>query len=413
MNLSLPETSIPQSPPLAGERLAFTGVLASMTHRQAQARVVECGGVATEHVSRQTTMLVVGEEGWPLEADGRPSEKLEQIVRWQQEGQAVRIVRESEWLGFVGLDGQRELDRLATPAMLSRTLNVSVHAIRRWERLGLIRAVSRVGRLPYFDAREVAGARRLSELVEAGVSISEIQKSLARLDHVLGEMVRPLALLEILARDRRLLYRSPQGRLMTVSGQMLLDFEEQEDDVARPVPVDEAEEPADRMHWGASEWCDEARRLLEDGESTAAVEACRMGLMIDHDVPEAHLQLAESLYRIGNRHGALERYHVAVELDHEYLEAWTQMGCLYSELGELAAAAEAFRIALSIHSDYADAHLHLAQVLQQSGEGEAALPHWRRTLELDSHGPWADTARQHIEAWSSRQVPVEQPGPPA
>ncbi|MCH2586855.1 MAG: hypothetical protein MK004_00130, partial [Planctomycetales bacterium] len=31
--------------------------------------VANHGGNSTQHVNRQTTMLVVGEEGWPLEAN--------------------------------------------------------------------------------------------------------------------------------------------------------------------------------------------------------------------------------------------------------------------------------------------------------------------------------------------------------
>src|SRR5262245_66422216 len=77
---------LPQSPPLAGERLAFTGTLASMTHKDAHARTAECGGSAAEHVSRQTTMLVIGEEGWPLEEDGSPSVKLQHVERLRTEG---------------------------------------------------------------------------------------------------------------------------------------------------------------------------------------------------------------------------------------------------------------------------------------------------------------------------------------
>ncbi len=64
------------SPPLQGERVSFTGTLASMTHRQAQQLVAEHGGAAMPHVSRQLTILVIGEEGWPLEQDGRASQKL-------------------------------------------------------------------------------------------------------------------------------------------------------------------------------------------------------------------------------------------------------------------------------------------------------------------------------------------------
>ncbi|MBT4864132.1 MAG: GlcNAc transferase, partial [Planctomycetaceae bacterium] len=56
------------SPCLQGECVAFTGILASMTHRQAFELVEEHGGGPTTHVNRQTTMLVIGEEGWPLEA---------------------------------------------------------------------------------------------------------------------------------------------------------------------------------------------------------------------------------------------------------------------------------------------------------------------------------------------------------
>ena len=51
---------------LRGDRVSFTGTLASMTHRQAHELVAQHGGEATAHVSKQTTMLVVGEEGWPL-----------------------------------------------------------------------------------------------------------------------------------------------------------------------------------------------------------------------------------------------------------------------------------------------------------------------------------------------------------
>ena len=56
--------------------MAFTGTLASMTHAQAADLVARHGGSAGEHVTRQTSLLVVGEEGWPLEEDGQPSVKL-------------------------------------------------------------------------------------------------------------------------------------------------------------------------------------------------------------------------------------------------------------------------------------------------------------------------------------------------
>ena len=56
--------SLQSSPVLQGERIAFTGTLASMTHRQAMELVEQHGGQSSQHVSHQTTLLVVGEEGW-------------------------------------------------------------------------------------------------------------------------------------------------------------------------------------------------------------------------------------------------------------------------------------------------------------------------------------------------------------
>jgi tetratricopeptide (TPR) repeat protein len=353
-----------------------------MTHKQAQDHVARCGGSSADHVSRQTTMLVVGEEGWPLEPDGKPSVKLQQVERWRIEGLDIHIVRECEWLGFVGLDGhRRDVERLYTPAMLSQTLGISVHQIRRWERLGLIKAVSRVFRLPYFDFREVAGARRLSELVEAGVSVKEIQAGLDSLQHLLGNIDRPLAQLEVLAQDQHVLFRDARGRLKTVSGQRLFDFDGPPGD--RPIANDDSpailalDEP-DRSHWSAHEWFEEGRRLADAGDLAPAVEAYRMSLMEEHDAPETHFHLAEALYRLDDRRGALERYHVAAELDHDYLETWTQIGCVHAELGELEAAADAFRVALDVHPDYADAHFCLGLLLQKQNDPAGAVQSLKR-----------------------------------
>ncbi|MBI3863602.1 MAG: tetratricopeptide repeat protein [Planctomycetia bacterium] len=391
---------MPQSPALAGERVAFTGTLASMTHREAQARVVECGGAASEHVSRQTTLLVIGEEGWPLEPDGQPSVKLRHVERLNADGLDIRIVRESEWLGFVGLDARREeLHRRCTPAMLSRMLDVSVHQIRRWERMGLIKAVAHVCRLPYFDFQEAAGARRLAELVDAGVPVREIQASLARLESVIGIGSRPLAQLDILAADRHLLYRDPRGRLKTSRGQRLFDFAGPPPAESQPgetVPL-KSEDRAPRPEFSATDWFEEGRRLADQGDLPAAVEAFRMSLMEEHDAPEVQFQLAEALYRQGQVRAALERYHVAAELDRNYLEAWTQIGCLLAELGDLSGAVDAFDIALDIHPDFPDAHLHKAESLHQAGRTADAIPHWQKYLDYDQSGPWAEAARQRLK----------------
>lgn len=393
------------SPALRGERVSFTGTLASMTHAQAAALVEEHGGNAAEHVSRQTTMLVVGEEGWPLEDDGKPSVKLQQVEKLRRDGIEIRIVNESDWLLLLGLTERREeIRRLYTPAMLSQLLSVSVHVIRGWERAGLIRPVKKVYRLPYFDFQEVTSARRLSQLLEAGVPRKEIEESLRHLPSVQRGDERPLEQLEILARDAHVVVRDRHGLLSPTTKQRVFDFEPGAD-AAADVGTEEAEasppsirielaRPAEKFT--SRDWFEQGCRLYDDGHLRHAAEAFRLCLMTDQHNPEAHFHLAECLYRLNNIHGALERYYSAVENDRDYLEAWTQIGCLHRELGELESALDAFDIALDAHRDYPDAHFHKAETLCELGRVADAVPHWERYLHFDSRGPWADMARQRL-----------------
>lgn len=388
-------------PALAGERVTFTGVLASMTHAQAAELVEQHGGEATTHASRQTTILVVGEEGWPLEADGRPSQKFQQVREWRALGAHIRVFRESDFLQLLGLsDRQNDVHRLYTPAMLGEMLDLPVTLIRRWERVGLLKAAKRVLRLPYFDFQEVARLRRLAELLDSGVPREELESSLAALSELFPEAGNPKANIGLLARDSRVYLRDDHSLIEPVSGQRVFDFDEEDesedgDEASVSLKLSDAPLPREPA-LNAADWFSHGCSLLEDGNASAAVEAFRMSLMLKPGDAECHFCLADALYRTGNASAALERYYAVVETDRTYLEAWTQIGCLHAEREEFDAAVSAFRIALDLHSDYPDAHLHLAEALHSLGRGDEAEPHWREYLKFDRRGPWADLARQRL-----------------
>lgn len=401
---SEPNASLVDSPCLQGEHVAFTGTLASVTHQQGMDLVARHGGASAGHVSSQTTMLVVGEEGWPLESNGQPAVKLQEAAERKRQGQPLRIINESIWLQLLDLgENSTSVHRVYTPAMLSQLLGVPVHVIRRWERVGLIQPIRKVFRLPYFSFQEVANARRLSELLLQGVPRSEIESSLGKLDQIMGGSDRPLAQLQLLARDSRIVYRDGHGFLEPASGQRLFDFDDDTsvDSVAgvtEPfVSVTESNLPEDHLRWTFRDWFDHGRQLLEDDDAVGAIEAFRMCLMDQPGQAEVNFHLAEALYRSGRSEAALERYYTAVETDHDFIEAWTQLGCLHEERGELEAALEAFQVALDAHPDFPDAHWHKAEVLWQLQQSDQAVPHWRRYLEFDGRGPWAETARQRLD----------------
>ena len=411
--------TIASSPCLQGERVAFTGTLASMTHKEASDVVVANGGTPMASVSGQTTILVVGDEGWPLEADGKTSQKLEFVEAQLASGHEVKVLDESAWLHLVGLADRDAVNKSYTPAMLSQLLNVSVGSIRRWERLGLIRAVRKVHRLPYFDFQEVANARRMSELLLQGVSAEQIQQSLAKISKTLPGTDRPLAQLDILVQDSELVLRDERGIMEAVSGQRLLDFDGEsesmatdDDEVVESIAFPKQDdEPDSRVSWTAEEWFYEGCRLSDCLEAEAAVEAFRLSLMAlgsavrsvarfdaepSPHPAEVSFYLADALYRCGRVEAAIERYYSAVEHDPHYLEAWIQLGCLLAEQGSPERAIEAFRIALDVHADYPDANLHIANVYEELGDLQSAREHWARYLEFDSRGPWAEHARQRL-----------------
>lgn len=383
-----------------------------MTHRQAMELVERHGGQASQHVSHQTTLLVVGEEGWPLEADGRISVKLDQARQLHDKGEPVRIVSESEWLTLLNVEPQeRRQQQLYTPAMLSQLLNISVHEIRRWERAGLIRPAKKVFRLSYFDFQEVTGARRLYDLAQSGVKLEELASGLERLRTILPNVDRPLAQLEVLARGSHLVYRDAAGLVEPATGQRVFDFDppspssEERATISIHTPASSTESgdgnSLNRPEWTAADWFREGCRLAEENEVDAAIEAFRLALIDDPLNPAHHFHLGDVLYRQGHPDAAIERFYMTVELDHNFLEAWTQLGCLLDETGQIRGALEAFRVALDLHADYPDAHYHLADLLERTDRKEEAAEHWRSYLKFDQRGPWAEVARQRLDSFNS------------
>lgn len=446
---------------LSGETVVFTGTLASMTHREAMDAVAEHGGRAAPAITSHVTLLVVGEEGWALEDDGRASQKLEQALRLIAEGRSLRIVAESDWLQMLGLEERRDdIRRACTPAMLSRLLNVPVRLIRRWERQGLIRPVRRVCRLPYFDYREVAGARRLAALLDEGVSPKTLESSLLKLSQSLGASDRSLAQLNLLVRDERILVRDDRGVLIPRTGQRLLDFESHDRPriavTADPAAVEgtaagtsesssdttphllpfatAARTPAGHtagpgtaaatpgserrmVDWNADEWFQEGCRLTEESEFDAAINAFRNSLSLlgteqaallrgqasvaeqsgqFPDPADVNFHLADALYRRGRPEAAIERYHSALESAPDFIEAWTQLGCLQGELDDAEAAETSFSTALAIHPANPDALLHYAQLLDRLNRPREAIACWRQYLQHERRGPWSDHARDRI-----------------
>ncbi|MBN1393653.1 MAG: tetratricopeptide repeat protein [Pirellulales bacterium] len=369
-----------------GRRMAFVGKLASMARRDAARLARDHGATVLDGPDDSLDTIVVGEDDFPLPEVREGDELFDEPVRRRIEQGAIEIISETQLWHRLGLvDQQQDIRRLYTPAMLADLLKVPVAVVRRWHRRGLIVPAREVRRLPYFDFQEVATARRLAELLAAGMSPRAIEKKLELFARCMPDVARPLAQLSVIVQGKDILLRQGDG-LIEPGGQMRFDFEAAGTEPPEPRPVPVAPEQMVRL----------AAELEEDDQLAEAAEMYRAALAAQGPNAEICFHLAELLYRQGDLDAAAERYYMAVELDEDYVEARANLGCVLAETGRRDLALAAFEGALRFHPDYADVHYHLARTLDEMQQPDEAEVHWREFLCHAPDSPWAEEARRRL-----------------
>jgi tetratricopeptide (TPR) repeat protein len=369
---------------LRGKTVAFTGRLASMTRSRAAELVRAYGGNWAATVTRRTSILVVGQEGWPLRRDGRLSVKLRAAHKLRH-AHRVEVITEADLLARLGLE-TTPWQRLST-AQLSELLKVPGERIRGWVDLGLMRPTETVHGVHYFDFRQASWARSLCNFLKVGVTPSRIRHSLEQLRRWLPGVDEPLAQLSILEENGQLLVRQEQGRLFEPTGQGLFDFDEAA--TAGTVEVNPS-------CGSAEEWFESGCEHEDSGQLREAARAYRQALLVGGPEKRATFNLANVLYALGHKAQAAERFRQALELDQDFVDAWNNLGNVLAELGEADEAVEALEKALELDPEYGDAHYNLADVLDSQGRKEQAAEHWRSYLRQQPVGPWSDHARRRL-----------------
>lgn len=392
----------------------FVGKLVSMSRREAEQLVRERGGRVLDRMGPDANLIVVSDDAADLSRLVANREMFDDAVRSAVKRGDAELVRESEFWARLGLVGTGAgIERLYTPAMLADLLKVPVATIRHWQRRGALLAKREVRRLAYFDFEEVRVARKLAQLLAAGCSLAVVNRRLDELDRLLPGSQRPLTDPAVVVKGRRLLVRREEG-LAEPSGQMLIDF-----DVAKPLAAEKAGDgghvaipfaaaealrsksparPRTAHPYAAEDLRSLAAELSEGGRPEQAIEAYRALLFSGDSSADDHFDLAELLYQEGDLSAARERYYVAIELDEDFVEARSNLGCVLAEQGDMGLAEAAFRGALEYHPDYADAHYHLAKLLDRANRVEVASRHWQLFMNLAPASPWADEARERINA---------------
>lgn len=373
---------------LRGKRVAVTGRLVSMTHANFAELVAAQGGEFVPVPTRGTSLLVIGQDGWPLEGDGRQTVNLVRARRLRAFGYPIELLSEEGFYGRLNLAApQWAVRRRSTINQLSRLLKLPGRQLRTWMRAGLIEPVEVVHRLAYFDFRQVASAKNLCELTLAGVSPQQVRESLEHLRTWLPGIDAPLAQLRLLESDGRLLVRLADDRLVEPSGQLHFDF------VGSP-----ADEPEIVAFGGrsAEAWFEEALDLEDRGRLAESVAAYREAVRLEPDDPVLHFNLANALFTCNEPEAAAQHLRRAVEFDPCYAEAWNNLGNVLDDLADYGTAIDAYERALRLVPTYADAHYNLAETLVKLGRDRDAARHVRAYLQFEPDGIARDEARRRL-----------------
>lgn len=378
--------------PLSSKRIAFTGRLASMPRKAAEELVVRCGGTVGRTVSRCTDLLVVGQEGWPLKADGRPTNKLRRAKSLARLGFGIEIVPESEFLRQAGV-ADVEVFGLHPLSVLASIAGVTRRQVEIWIAAGLLSPADHAQGIPLFDYAGVTAVRSLANLLASGASPRTIARSLKSLSQWLPnteELTEALSRLTLI--DGRITLRTSDGRLIEPSGQLRLDYGDNQPSVVLPM--------AEVM--ASDALFEQALDRESEGDLEAAAELYRRLLLEQGPDADVAFNLGNALHALGQHEAAIERFHQAAELDPSLADAWHNLGNVLLESGEPAEAADAYAVAVSLEPSYADARYGLAGALEETGRYADARPHWRAYLDLEPAGECADYARRRLAETEER-----------
>ncbi|HOC17680.1 MAG TPA: tetratricopeptide repeat protein [Vicinamibacterales bacterium] len=364
----------PASTLLAGQHVAFTGRLFSLSRHDARALVARLGGTPVDDVNAKATVLVVGAAGEHragAEAEKEKSRKIRraEAINARQPGR-IRVLTEDQFCELAGIPSPAALRQqwYGLRDILAMYPHLREDHLRYLQKWNLIRPALRTHAETYFSFPDLAVLRQANGDLERGAPLRSVLRSLLasregqlRLDFHLD------------AQPARVVRLGARTTAAAVSGQ------------AGEIDAALAEE----LFLVASS--------LDDGNplhQEACARAYRRAIEADPNLVPALINLANVHYARGELVEAETLYQRALTLEDDLFETHFNLGNVYHDLGRLDEAGRCYEAALELNPDYADAHFYLAVTREKQGRSDAARPHWRRYLELAPDGEWVDLAQE-------------------
>ena len=337
-----------------------------MKRADAFALVTKHGGKPRQRITKDTQVLIVGELGWPLQNDGQPSNSLTTAKSY-----GIPIISERRFLEWVGKSSPEKQAKTYSAAELAALSKLPTDVVEQLSMFGLIE--TRDGLCGF---RDLAAARQVAQLLDSGIMLSVITRSLRDIRKWLPD-ARLSNLRLFPESSAQILVEQVLGRTDS-KGQFVLP-------VSKPDVAD------------ADVAFAQAQAAEEAGDLSAAENLYRRVMKLDPNDPAAGLNLGNLLRDARRTVEAEAAYRWAVKADPKFAPAWHNLADLLDEGGRLAEAVGCQKRALDADPHYTDAMFNMALFLQRLGKHEELATWWRRYLERDCTSAWAERAKRAVK----------------
>jgi len=261
------------------------------------------------------------------------------------------------------------------------------HRLRYWSQTGfIVPSLRREGRSMY-SFRDLVAIKVAKALVDDGVSLRRIRRSLALLRANLPGIDTSLAQLRVRCDHDRVVVVEGERSFEADSGQLVLDFslsslrEQAVSVVALPLREPEDEGPRTAHDWfrrGCDLEQERAGAPADLAGLAAARHAYETALGLDPSLAAAWTNLGGLLAELGDLEGAREHFEEALRCDPDQVEALCNLAELSLREQEYESAISTYRHVLRTHPDWIEAHYGLARALLAVGGKLQALAHLER-----------------------------------
>ena len=268
-----------------------------------------------------------------------------------------------------------------TVRQVARLFDLPERKLRYWSQTGFIKPSVRDEGRSFYSFRDLIAVKVAKALLDAGVPLRRVRRSLTALADRLPELASDLSSLRIRCHGDRVIVEHAEGNFDAATGQLVLAFEvatlerEAANVLSLPWVDSEQQQPETAYEW-----------FLRGNE----LEEQWGGSPVDTQGFEA----------------AQRAYLRALELDPELSAAWTNLGSMMAETGDFDAARDHYDKALRIDPDQPEAQCNLAELALRDGDVDVAIAGYRQVLRL--HPDWIEAhyglARALLEVGGKAQA---------